>query len=246
MNYLKLTFKEIMQSRILFYDSEQEEACREICNRLKIDNMPAIDGKSNFKLINGAFKSQKIKNVNKVDIYQHLFEEKLLEQFEANDHNVLFVFEGNVMQGVVHICDYNSDIVLRAIQEEILRFERNLRTLLILSAFNNQHILDYLKDKAEANCFFKGKYNFYSERKSEMSQLGEFQLFDFSILLDFCNSKHSIKCFKTAGDSDRLRELRNIAMHGKDVVNQNRQSHIYSIQSLKDFFLRSSWTRALF
>ena len=236
MNFVKLTFKDIMKSQILFYDEKQENACREICNQLKIDNMPAIDGKNNFKLINGTFQKQLIEERNKVAVNQRVFEKGLLDQFEANDHNVLFVYEGNVMQGVIHICDYNADVVLQVIQEDILRFERNLRTLLILSEYENQDIIDYMGSKMKNSKFFREKYQSCVSRKSEMSQFGEFQLFDFSIMLYFCNSTYSEECFKTGRHGEKLRELRNLVMHGKNIVSQDRKSLIYSIQSLKDFF----------
>lgn len=236
MNFVKLTFKDIMKSQILYYDEKQEDACREICDQLKIDNMPAIDGKNNFKLINGTFDKLKIKKRNKVTVNHGVFEEGLLKQFEKNDHNVLFVYEGNVLQGVVHICDYNADVVLQVIQEDILRFERNLRTLLILSDLKNQDVIDFLGAKMKNNTHYSDLYQSYDKRKSEMSQFGEFQLFDFSILLQFCNSSCSKKCFKTGEHGEKLQDLRNLAMHGKDIVSQDRKSLIYSIQSLKDFF----------
>lgn len=43
MKHLKLTFEDIMQLNLLYYDKSSEAACFDICNYLNIDNMPDID-----------------------------------------------------------------------------------------------------------------------------------------------------------------------------------------------------------
>ena len=45
MEHLKLVFEDIMQPKILFYDTDYVPACMKICDYLKIDNLPAIDGR---------------------------------------------------------------------------------------------------------------------------------------------------------------------------------------------------------
>jgi len=94
MNFIQLTFRDIMQSRIIYFDEKQEDACREICDRLRIDNMPAIDGKNNYKLNNGEFKKISLEKINMVDVNQRIFDEGLLDQFEANDHIEPIEFDG--------------------------------------------------------------------------------------------------------------------------------------------------------
>ncbi len=107
----------------------------------------------------------------------------------------------------------------------------------MLSGFTNKSVMEYLQYKAKKSSFYAGRYEFYENKHNQMSQLGEFQLFDFSLLLNFSNSTKSQKCFPTKGsDGRKLSTLRNLAMHGKDIVSQDRDSSIYSIESLIDFF----------
>ena len=55
MNYNKLTFEEIMQDKIPYYDKEVKTACFDICNTLKIDNMPSYDLNSIIKFLKAKF-----------------------------------------------------------------------------------------------------------------------------------------------------------------------------------------------
>ena len=55
MNYKKLTFEEIMQDKILYYDKEVESACYNICYTLKIDNMPGYDSNYYYELVDNKF-----------------------------------------------------------------------------------------------------------------------------------------------------------------------------------------------
>ena len=82
MNYLKLTFGDIMQSKILFYDKEVEEACIDICDTLHIDNMPDIDGMNYHERVNGKFILHKIEKIHRLDIDQPIFTDELVKKFE--------------------------------------------------------------------------------------------------------------------------------------------------------------------
>ena len=50
MNYQKLTFEDIMQTKILYYDKKVEVACLDICSTLHIDTMPDYDSKHYYEL----------------------------------------------------------------------------------------------------------------------------------------------------------------------------------------------------
>ena len=93
MNHLKLTFEEIMQPNILYYDKQLEEACRDICNSLRIDNMPAIDGQHFYELVNNDFHCRKIEPIHKVNKHDCIFQNPLVCQFGKNRHNVIFVLK---------------------------------------------------------------------------------------------------------------------------------------------------------
>ncbi len=125
MKHLNLTFENIMQSSILYYDKKSEEACYDICRYLQIDNMPAIDGTHYYEQETGIFTQKSITIDHSISVSSSIFRQEIIPQFEVNRHNVLFVFEEDVMMGVVHICDYNRDIVLQYIQDDILSLNEN-------------------------------------------------------------------------------------------------------------------------
>src|SRR5688572_17411259 len=138
MQHEKLNIENIMQSSILYYDSEVENACVELCTFLKIDNMPSLDGKHYFKFTKGKFDKERVHDEVTAEINDNIFAPAIIKRFENSNHNVLFVFDGKVIKGVVHISDYNKDIVLQTIQDDILSFERKLRHLLLLNGFGNE------------------------------------------------------------------------------------------------------------
>lgn len=252
MHHNKLTFGEIMQSKILYFDPEIKEACLDICRTLHIDNMPAIDGKHYYELIQeGAFLMKEITNDQKLEVDDRIFGSNLIEKFRTNKHNVLFVFEGGVLRGVVHICDYNLDAVIQTIQDDVLIFERNLRQWLILNGFSNNHVIEYFKyrnsiaKRKKDKDFWNWKIDWADKKNDEMRNLSPFQLFEFSDLLYFVTSSFSGEVFfipntyiaeTQQGGIQSLTNLRNLAMHGKNPVTFDEPEQIYSLKSLEILF----------
>lgn len=262
MQHLKLTFEDIMQANILYYDKISEAACYDICGHLKIDNMPSIDGQHFYELTKDIFLKKKIENMHKISVDSDLFDKDLLNQFKANMHNILFVFEETVMKGVVHISDYNRDIVLQKIQDDVLSFERKLRQLILLNNYKNgdmRKFFEYqksIKKKKGDIDYWSAKIINYDKREQEINSLGQFQLFEFTDLMKFAassfsNTIHKIDTYtinhKTKGGIEILRELRNMAMHGKNPVSTENDTQIYSLESLHYlidslFVLRQEYT----
>ncbi len=249
MKHLKLSFGDIAQTGILYYDKEVEKACLNICETLKISNMPDYDSEHYYELMNGQFKRKLIEDENKLSVGDKVFDASLIQKFKANTHNVLFFFKGEVLTGIVHFSDYNQTKVLHAIQDDVLTFERNLRQYLFLKDFRNEHMLDYFKYRSEKNehskRFYSGRLNQLEHRKDEMNQLGEFQMFDLKDLLEFGNDAQSNNSFeyskvtlqdKSMYESTLVNSLRNMAMHGKNPVEIDEESSVYSIESLEYLF----------
>lgn len=249
MQHLNLTFDDIAQKKILYYDKEVEEACFDICDSLKIDNMPAYNSKHYYELIEGRFQKKIITKSTKLSIQKGIFEELLLNKFQQNKHNVLFVFKGDVLNGIVHFSDYNQTRVLQAIQDDVLTFERRVRQYLFLMNFRNENIIEYFSYRAEksksSKDFYLSRIKTLEKRTQEMNQLGEFQIFDLKDLLDFGNSSMSNKLLpastikindKNISEINLITSLRNIAMHGKNPVERDQQSSVYSLDSLRYLF----------
>lgn len=262
MKFNKLTFGDIMQPNMLFYDENEKEACKNICETLHINNLPAINGKNYYELENKdeKFIRKKILKKHRLDVDERIFDKKMIKMFENNKYNVLFVFDGNVLMGIVHLSDYNDDIVIQTIQDDFLKFERNLRHWYELNGLNNQDMVDffqYKSSKAKKDSknkeFWETRVNMTVSRKTEMGILGEFQLFDFNDLLLFgCSKKYKriFKIEKSMINGDEidgvkvLTDLRNLAMHGKNPIEFNKQETIYSIDSLVSICDKLSFFKA--
>ena len=249
MKYQKLTFEDISQKNILYYDKKVEEACFNICDSLKIDNMPGYDSRHYYELENRAFQKKEIGSNVKLLTQQRIFEEGLLDKFKNNKHNVLFVFKGEILNGIAHFSDYNQTKVLQAIQDDVLNFERRMRQYLFLKNYRNRDMIDYFHYRAEkygqSKDFYLERIRTLEKRTEEMNQLGEFQIFDLKDLLEFGNSRKNNKFFPSATlelNSSNYNEiylvtgLRNVAMHGKNPVERDHQTSVYSIDSLQYMF----------
>lgn len=246
MKYLKLTFSDIMQDKILYFDEDVVEACHNICDELRIDNMPSYDSKHYYERQDGVFKKYIIEDVQKVNANESIFKDELIEKFSVNKHNVLFVFDSNIIKGIVHFSDYNIEKVIQTIQDDVLKFEKNLRKLLYLKGFRNNDIINYLKIKLKKN-YNEGlefKINKLDENKDKMNSLGEFQMFYLFDLLLFSGSSTSgpafvIKNRKINGvykGINIINDLRNNVMHAKNPVALN-ENKVYSLNTLHDFFI---------
>lgn len=250
MEYAKLSVGDIMQSNILYFDQKIIGACVDICSHLKIDNLPAIDGKHFYKYDGSVFKKLKIRSIHSVSVDTPIFKEAILSKFSKNEHNVLFVFFGDTLRGIVHISDYNRNIVLQKIQDDLLMFERSLRQLILLHGYDNNDMLKYfeyrlLKDKGDKKkAFYKEKIIRYKQMEDEIKSLGPFQLFEFGDLLSFCNSSFTKRIFASSEydfngvvtpAAEILRWLRNLAMHGKNPVSKKEDKSIFSFESLQKF-----------
>lgn len=249
MKHQKLTFEDIFQNKILYYDKEVEEACFNICDSLKIDNMPDYDSVHYYELVNRTFQKKKIESTVKLSTQKRIFNEELLDKFGNNKHNVLFVFKGEILNGIVHFSDYNQTKVLQAIQDDVLTFERRMRQFLFLKNYRNSDMIDFFKYRAErhpqSEDYYLGRISALERRMNEMNQLGEFQIFELKDLMEFGNSSYSKRLFpsttinlngKKYNQIKLVTSLRNVAMHGKNPVEIDHETSVYSIESLRYLF----------
>ena len=249
MEHLKLNFGDIEQSSILYYDQEVEEACVSICQQLKINNMPDYDSENFYVLEGQTFRKKKIAYENRLDKEEKIFDNLLIEKFRSNQHSALFVFKGEVLSGIVHFADYNQTTVLRAIQDDVLTFERKMREYLFLKNFRNEDMIQYFKERAEqserSRSYFQSRVHQLERREDELNQLGEFQGFTLKDLLEFANDTQPESIFpyakvivegKSIYESSLVNSLRNLAMHGQNPVEIDEETSVYSIESLEYLF----------
>ncbi len=245
MNFNKLLFSDIMQDKILYYDKDVEEACFDICNTLKIDFLPDYDSKHYYELIDNSFVKKNISKSIKVNVDDKIFNNNQIQKFLNNKHNVLFVFSGKILKGIVHFADYNKNVIIKNIQDDVLTFELNLREFLVLNGKSNKDILDYFeykiskKGKNDRSYILK-KLERHRRYETLKSSLGAFQHFELLDLLQYCNSPFSGILFKTNEinnkinlvDENIINSLRNTAMHGKNPIEIDLNLKIYSVDSL--------------
>lgn len=249
MQHKKLNFEDISQKNVLYYDDEMEEACLNICDSLNIYNMPGYDSLHYYELHDRKFHKKDIDSNVRLLTENPVFDKSLLDKFQINTHNVLFVFKGDVLNGIVHYSDYNQTKVLQAIQDDVLTFERRMRQYLFLMKYRNKDMIEYFHYRAkkyeQSKEFFLERIEILEKRAKEMNQLGEFQVFDLRDLLEFGNSSFSDTLFPSATielNGKKIHEiklvtsLRNMAMHGKNPVEKDLESSVYSIESLRYLF----------
>lgn len=249
MKHQKLTFADIAQKNILYFDQNEKSACLNICKTLRIDNMPDYDSLHFHELEGEEFVQKKILEEHKLSFKDRIFNDELITQFANNKHNVLFVFKGDVLTGIVHFSDYNQTKVLQAIQDDILTFERRMRQMLFLNGFRNADMLKYFEQRAEQNesakHFYTGRIQVLKTKIEEMNQLGEFQLFSLKDLMEFSNDfkEKNLLTSKTIEINGKevqeiklVNDLRNMAMHGKNPIELDHEPHVFSTQSLNKLF----------
>jgi len=237
MEHKRILFKDIMQSALLFFDKENINACREICESLHISNLPSYDSKCYYTLSDNEFTENLITDEMKVFSDQKIFHSDAIVKFNKNKHDVCFVFDQKVLCGVVHICDYNKSPVLQSLQKDILELEKNLRSFLIIRGFSNNSMVSFfegkLHDPINGN-HWKSRLEFVKRNINEMKEYGEFQIFDLKDLLEFIKEKQ-LDFSLTSQDFKNITKIRNMAMHGKNPVSLDETGHLYSHESLVEF-----------
>lgn len=239
MNLSKLTFSDIMERNLLYYDHKEKKACALFCKKLQIDYLPSIDGRSKYVYDKDrdTFTKQPIEEYQKLQADQPIFNKDNIDRFRNNEHQVLFVYEGEVLVGVVHVCDYNRDIVLETIQQWVLAFEQLLRKYLVLSGKINDDLWSFLSERPNNN----------RKRTKDSDNLSPFQCFYLTDLMLYLK-EGKMKLSINEKEYKALPDLRNAAMHGKDTI--SNEEFYYNTEDLHNLLhsveiLKSAYQRAL-
>ena len=193
--------------------------------------MPSITGKNVYKYdqIYNNFTEFEIKEEQKVDDEQYIFDNRILDSFKNNP--VLFVYSKGSLKGVIHFCDYNRNVVYVYVYSVLLEFERLLRLFLIKNNIEENDIFIELQIKNESKI---------KKRRSEEREdinIDPFQIFDLGHITDYIKTK-----FKIDFNPDRdITNLRNYIMHGKSLISKEdylKENFIYNYNSFKIFFNR--------
>ena len=224
--------KDIMTKDVMYYDPENEDKLKTYCKKEKITYLPSLDLKKVYFLSHEAFENKEIEKSLKVTTpHLYIFDEGLLKQFQEGEH-ILFIFNQNLIVGVIHFSDYNRVEVYTYLYELIANLERDLRKLLDLSKLGNRDMLEFFEKHADNKCY-KEKCSEFKDYGDKFNEVGPFEFFDLSDLVALCGGKEIVRIDR------KILELRNKVMHSRrGVMNIDYELDylISNFNSFKTFF----------
>jgi hypothetical protein len=254
MHIKSLLIDEICTKSLLYYDENKIQECIGVCEYLEIDYLPVAGTFKYAEKDKGNFKLSKIRPGIGIPSFQRVLDRETRQKLTRAKHNVLFVHEGQVVKGVVHISDFNKNAVLQAIQHDMLAFERNLRHWYLLNEIDNNTLLGFFRQKSAGKrnaAYWKAQLEVFInlQQQGHLARYSELQHFNLSHLLDFGNSSASTKLFVTNDIVEMdtttrsearkiIIELRNNAMHARDSIDTKNIQEIHTAAELKRFYIR--------
>ena len=170
MQFHQLTFAHIMERHVLYYDADASDACAFICQRLNINALPSLDGETYYPFDEETKQFGEplaVLEMGRAQSHDMLFTEAVRDQFAQAEPNVLFVYEGRVLVGVVHLSDFNRSSVLQIVQDDIILFERDLRRFFTLRGRSDADMLRFFEyQSAHAEAY--GLRNFYTDNSARL------------------------------------------------------------------------------
>ena len=101
-----IKIKDIMTKGAMYYDPEIEDKLKTYCNEKDITYLPSLDLKKVYFLHPEAFENKEIEESLKISPHLYIFDEVLLKRFQEGEH-ILFIFNQNLIVGIIHFSDYN-------------------------------------------------------------------------------------------------------------------------------------------
>ncbi len=224
----------------LYYDPNQEKQLITYCKKNGFSHLPSKDKKSVYKLIDNHFVEKQLEDVYTVNASDFIFDESTISKFEEpNPNEIHFIVERNHIKGMVHIVDYNNIYINVELFKAILKFESNLRQLLIDNDLENDDFIGWIADKAtsEDSPYWHRKKDALLNKRKYMKFANQFQTFSFRDLLNFAQEKDLLAL--TDKEIDNVSDVRNSLAHNRDVTshieNEDNGSIVYDFVGLKLF-----------
>lgn len=221
-----------MTKEVTYYDPEIEDKLKTYCKEKDITYLPSLDLKRVYFVIDGKFTNIEIKESLKISPGLYAFDKDLLEKFENDDH-ILFVFDQNLLVGIIHFSDYNRVEIYTYLYELIANLERDLRKLLVLNGYDYNDMLEFFKKHVNRNDIYKEKFDKFKDYGNKFNKVGPFEFFDLADLVALCDNKGIAKV------NHEILELRNKVMHSRSgiKIKDYEQDHlVYNFASFKSFF----------
>lgn len=244
------TIADIGIYNLIFYDKTKEQELVEFCKTNGISYLPSKNRKEIYKLVNCGFELQPLTSEFCIKPFERIFDLETLERFNLINHNEIhFIVEDNLIKGVVHVIDYNSEFIQVELYRALFKFEVHLRGLLINEKLNNEDFISWVQYKVE-NEKDKNSRRHWEKRYDEINpsdpkklekvlvkfrEFKPFQTFYLLELLRFAADKNVID--KNKIDFNKISNLRNQIAHSNNPTTYKKEEGqlVYNYNNLKKF-----------
>ncbi len=147
----KIKLNEISTKDIIYYIEEEETRCINFCKKRNISFLPHHSLSKIYKFNEdlGKFNILEIREEQKISENTNVFDYSLKDRFKQE--NILFVYDNELLTGVVHFCDYNKNIVYIYLYTMLLEVERLIRVYLINKNIKEQEVVESICNKIAEN-----------------------------------------------------------------------------------------------
>jgi len=224
MNWSEITLRAITTKRLFYFDKEVNSTCTRICRQLDIEVFPDYSGQSYYKYneTTDTWKKKGITKKQKTTFDSLIFDDRLKDKFESSPSQILFVFEDDLFQGIVHFTDYGKKVVYHDLYKNFFEFEKKLKEFLIIKGFGADAFIKFFQFRADKSPKKRDEYLKKKQRiEKEKVNYPLDSLFTID-LLEFCYSSfHDLNGDEKPliiMDSEKtaINKLRNLIMHNKD------------------------------
>lgn len=238
---------------IFFYDIKKEAELVTFCKQEGISFLPSKNRKQLYKLVEDRFILHELSSELCIKPYERIFEQDTLNKFKALNHNEIhFIVEDDLIKGVVHIIDYNSEFIQVELYRALFKFEVQLRELLVRENFTNEDFIEWVANKVESEKDNNSR-KFWLSRLDQLlpkdpkkmkdaitkrKEFKPFQTFYLSELLRFAFDKKVIDRSKI--DLDKITSLRNQVAHSNSLTTYTNEEGqlIYNYDNLSIYVER--------
>jgi len=238
---------------IFFYDIKKEAELVTFCKQEGISFLPSKNRKQLYKLVEDRFILHELSPELCIKPYERIFEQDTLKKFKALNHNEIhFIVEDDLIKGVVHIIDYNSEFIQVELYRVLFKFEVQLRELLVRKNFTNEDFIEWVTNKVESEKDNNSR-KFWLSRLDQLlpkdpkkmkdviikrKEFKPFQTFYLSELLRFAFDKKVIDRSKI--DLDKITSLRNQVAHSNNLTTYTNEEGqlIYNYDNLSIYVER--------
>ena len=223
----------------LYFEPQKEQELIAFCNKNGFSHLPSKDRRTVYKLEDNLFLEKRLEDVYTVNASDFIFDLSTIKKFEEpNPNEIHFIVENNLIKGMVHIVDYNNIYINVELFKAILKFESNLRQLLIDHDLENDDFIGWVADKAvkEDSPYWHRKKNDLLNRREYMKYANQFQTFSFRDLLNFAQDRRMLPLSNK--EIDDVSEIRNSLAHNRDVTSHMDDANgsiVYDFVGLKKF-----------